>query len=230
MWQGPAERHAYSSSRHTGWRAYYDYGGALVTDWGVHWTDIVHLCMKSHVKAPLLASASAQYLGIDTPDLEQVPNGFMITWKYDNFLMSFTNVVPSSTEPVRGGPLFYGSRGNLLVNRSGYILRPPTGSTPVYGGAAGQVALPAQRTPPKQSGPPPIEAKTMTLADSAAAERESEVLHVRNWLDCIKSRQKPVADFEIGFHSTLPCLLGLEAIRRERTFAWDAATRTARAV
>jgi predicted dehydrogenase len=225
MWQGPAERRPYSSSRYNSWRSYYAYGGGLVTDWGVHWADIVDLCMKYDLKAPLLASASAQYLGAEALDLEKVPGAFMVTWKYDSFLMSFTNVVPSSPEPVRGGPLFHGSRGDLLVNRSGYIVRPPTGSTPVY---AGQLALPARSTPPPEPGPPPIEAKTMTISDSAAGERGAEVVHVRNWLDCIKSRQKSAADFEIGFHSTLPCLLGLEAIRRERTVTWDPANRTAR--
>ena len=223
MWQGPAERHPYTPSRRTGWRAYYDYGGALVTDWGVHWVDIIHLCLKADLKAPLLAAASARYLGTDEPDLEQVPGAFMITWKYDNFLLSFSNVVPSSPEPVRGGPHFCGSRGTLLVNRSGYVIRPTTVATPIYGPAPGS-------TPQRQQGPPPIEAKTMTISDAAVAERAAEVVHVRNWLDCIKSRQKPVADFEIGFHSTLPCLLGLESIRRERTFAWDPAARSSRAV
>ena len=32
-WQGPAPRHPYSQSRRM-WRAFYDYGGGLVTDLG----------------------------------------------------------------------------------------------------------------------------------------------------------------------------------------------------
>jgi hypothetical protein len=68
----------------------------------------------------------------------------------------------------------------------------------------------------------------MILPDSVAGERGSEVLHVRNWLDCIKTRQKPTADIEIGFYSTLPCLLGLQAIREKKTLTWDETTMTAR--
>ena len=33
--------------------------------------------------------------------------------------------------------------------------------------------------------------------------------HTRNFLDCMKSRQKPNAHMEIGYHSALPCLLAL---------------------
>ena len=44
--------------------------------------------------------------------------------------------------------------------------------------------------------------------------------HCRDFLDCIKSRNRPVGDIEIGFHSTLPCLMAILAIREGRTFEW----------
>jgi hypothetical protein len=36
----------------------------------------------------------------------------------------------------------------------------------------------------------------------------------------VKSRQRPVADVEIGFYSTLPCLLAIQAMREGRTVTW----------
>jgi hypothetical protein len=51
--------------------------------------------------------------------------------------------------------------------------------------------------------------------------------HVRNFFDGIKSRQKPVADFEIGFHSTLPALLGCQSIKDGRPLVWDETALTA---
>jgi hypothetical protein len=45
--------------------------------------------------------------------------------------------------------------------------------------------------------------------------------HVRNFLDSVKSRQKPVCDVEAGFAATLPCLLANVAIQQERTVKWD---------
>jgi hypothetical protein len=47
--------------------------------------------------------------------------------------------------------------------------------------------------------------------------------HVRNSLDCVKSRSRPVADVEIGHRSTAACLLGNTAPRTGEALRWDAA-------
>jgi hypothetical protein len=53
------------------------------------------------------------------------------------------------------------------------------------------------------------------------ADDPHTIAHARNFLDCIKSRQKPISDLEIGFYATLPCLLGVMAVREGRSFKWD---------
>ena len=45
--------------------------------------------------------------------------------------------------------------------------------------------------------------------------------HHQNWLDCIKSREKPICDVEIGHRSATVCHLGNIAIRAGRKIAWD---------
>ena len=45
--------------------------------------------------------------------------------------------------------------------------------------------------------------------------------HVRNFLDSVKSRQKPNCDMEAGFAASLPCLLAIVAIQQEKTVKWD---------
>jgi hypothetical protein len=54
------------------------------------------------------------------------------------------------------------------------------------------------------------------------------VRHTRNFLDCVKSRQRPISDIEIGFNSTLPTLLAVQAIRQGKGITWDG--KTAKAV
>ena len=49
-------------------------------------------------------------------------------------------------------------------------------------------------------------------------------LHTRNFLDCVKSRQKPICELETGFYSSLPCLLALMAIQQGRSLVWDGET------
>src|SRR5262249_46772901 len=48
--------------------------------------------------------------------------------------------------------------------------------------------------------------------------------HARNFLDCVKSRQKPISDIEIGHRSTSVCLLGNVAYRSGRRITWNAKT------
>jgi hypothetical protein len=47
--------------------------------------------------------------------------------------------------------------------------------------------------------------------------------HLQNWIDCIKSRQRPVADVEIGHRSTTVCHLGNIARWLGRRLQWDPA-------
>lgn len=232
MFQGPAPRHPYRPSRQRSWRAYYDYGGGLVTDWGVHLADVANWYMKNDLGAPLLTSAAAQYVAVQDPQHEQVPDATMVVWQYENYVMSFTNnVIPNPEFPFHG-TYFFGPKGMLMVNRSGYIIRPGArrmGPPPTA--AAGRAGAPGQAPgiPPAgaQGGgraqapqEPPIEAKVRPFAENYTDDPDT-IAHTRNFLDCIKSRQLPVGDIDIGFHSSLPCLLGLLAIQQGRTIAWD---------
>lgn len=45
--------------------------------------------------------------------------------------------------------------------------------------------------------------------------------HYQNFLDCVKSREKPVADVEVGHRTATVCHLGNMAVRLGRKIAWD---------
>jgi len=50
--------------------------------------------------------------------------------------------------------------------------------------------------------------------------------HIQNWFDCIKTREKPIADVEIGHRSAILCHLGNIARWVGRRLAWDPASET----
>lgn len=50
---------------------------------------------------------------------------------------------------------------------------------------------------------------------------DASAAHVRNFLDCVKTRQDPVAAVEIGHRSASVCHLGNVAIRLGRNLKWD---------
>jgi predicted dehydrogenase len=216
LFQGPAKRRPFDPARRN-WRGWYDYGGGNLTDWGVHLTDIMNWYMRTDATAPLLTSASAQYVRIPR-DPERVPDTYAVTWQYENFVATLSNaMVPGTgTEAPMGryGNYFFGDRGVLLVNRLGYEVKP----YPPAGGGRGQDAP-----------PPPIEAKTFTDPKGFSEVVDSQFgsathRHVRNFLDAVKSRQKPNCDIEVGFNSALPCLLAIVSVKTGRTVTWDGKT------
>jgi predicted dehydrogenase len=210
MFQGSAPKHAFSPS-YLRWRAFYMYGGGLMTDWGVHLTDIALLAMKADGKAPILTSASSQYVAFPK-DVEQFPDVFSCSWQYDDFLMTFTNVqppVPAGDFPLNGN-YFFGTKGMLHVNRSGYRVIPQASR-----------AMPPRAGQPAAPAPAPIEAKLYRQEEAYEDDPHTKA-HARNFLDCVKSRQSPASDITgPGLHVTLPCLLGRLSVKDGRSYKWD---------
>ncbi len=237
MFQGPAPRKPYKTTRQRNWRYYYDYGGGLVTDWGVHLVDIVQWFMGVDGKAPKLTTGVAQYVNVENPDPERPHNAFIVTWQYDTFVMSWGNMVVGNPEFPFHGNVFFGPRGSLVVNRTGYMLRPPEG--PIGGGRGraaasgpGQAAAGRAGAPPASAAPrpSPVEARTVPVGVELEAIVVATSAHAANFLDCVRSRKRPVCDVQVGFYSTLPCLLGLLAIREQRPYTWDAVNMKAKPV
>lgn len=214
LFQGPAPRHPFKQGR-LRWRGWWDYGGGLITDWGVHLTDVALWCLDAQRVSPTLTSGVAQYVNFVNPDRDQSPDAFSVSWQYPGFIMTFTNGVVQDWEFGRQGNYFFGPRGSLLVHRAGYEFRPNQG-----GGRGGAQPPPVQAAPRRVPFRDPAGGDSTTGTDA----------HVRNFLDCVKSRQKPITDLEIGFYASLPCLLAVRAVREGRAFTWDDAAGTARAV
>ena len=232
--QGAAPQHPFKPGR-LRWRAFYDYGGGIITDWGVHLVDVANWYMDADQKAPLLTAAAGQYSRFENPEHDQLPDSVQVVWTFDKYTASFVNmnIFPTAQGelPLQGN-FFYGTKGVMLVNRTGYQIRANT-QRPVA-----RVPMPGMTAPPPAAPPePPIEAKSylepprsQNAETPGSAFDAATVAHTRNFLDCVKSRQTPVASIDVGFHSTLPCLLGVLAVRQGKTFAWDPQTQTAKAV
>jgi predicted dehydrogenase len=214
LFQGPAPKRPFRPGR-LRWRNFYDYGGGLVTDWGVHLVDVAHWYLKADTKVPLLTSAASQYVTLNNPERDQCPDAFTISWQYDDFVMSFTNAIVHDWEFGRQGTYFFGPNGSLLVHRAGFEIRP----RPVASGRAGQ------QPPP----PNPLQARRRPFAENYNNDPDT-IAHTREFLDCVKSRKRPSGDVEIGYYSSLPTLLAIHAIRDGRSFKYDANAHTGVAV
>jgi predicted dehydrogenase len=255
LWQMDAPKRPFKPSR-LGFRAWYAYGSGLVGDWGAHHVDIAHWFMNADNKVPVRTVANGAFFAVPDADPEMVPDTFSISWLYDNFLMTFANGEVYDPEGIENwGVFFIGNRGSLQVNRQGYAVRPivphivrkqgppppPTaggvtlgagGTTIAPGGAAGgaQGGGRGGRVGGRGGNQEPIEAKMYVNPRGGVEEDYPLDVHTKNFLDCVKSRQKPNAHMEIGYHSALPCLLALEALQTGRPLGWDADARKATAL
>jgi len=247
LWQLDAPKRPFKPTR-LGFRAWYAYGSGLVGDWGAHHVDVAHWFMNADRKIPIRTSANGEFLTVRDADREMVPDTFSISWLYDNFLMTFANGEVYMGDGIENwGVFFIGNRGSLQVNRQGYAVRPvvphvirkqgpppPPTAGGVTLGAGGTAIAPGAAAPGTgRGGPggrggggqPPIDAKMYINPRGGVEEDYPLDVHTRNFLDCVKSRQKPNADMEIGYHAALPCLLALESLQQGRALGWDTGTR-----
>jgi predicted dehydrogenase len=196
MFQGSAPKHPYTSDRQHNWRSYWDYGCGPLSDWGVHLLDIAH--WYQGVTAPSTHAAVSSGWFSRPPDNERVPDTIEVSWQYPNFVADY------SSRSEQQGTYLWGDQAMLFVNRNGYEVRP------VGGGRGG-------------GG---VEAKKVALHDELGNYQgglESDAgRHLVNFLACIKSRERPVCDIEIGAFSTIPTLMGgLSILSGGKTIAWN---------
>ncbi|MCP4590690.1 MAG: hypothetical protein GY842_08095, partial [bacterium] len=98
-----------------------------------------------------------------------------------------------------GGAIFVGEKAKIEINRNKFTTNPPD----------------FVRNPPQ-----PATAKIWEGPGWTARP------HIQNWLDCIKSREKPNADVEIGHRSVSLCHLVNITRWVGRKLKWDPAKET----
>jgi predicted dehydrogenase len=199
---GPAPVAPYNKNRHLGnFRWFWDYSGGKITDWGTHLIDIVQWAMN--VDAPTAVSASGGKFILQ--DNRETPDTLMVVFEYPGFVMTYEN----RTTNARGqdarwgyGILFYGTDATMFVDRGGFEILPE-----MDGRRRDDI----------------FTARTVAARMSVQRGDPSHFLHVRNFIECMKTRQKPISDVEIGHRSTSAPHLGNIALRTGRKIRWDGA-------
>jgi len=115
------------------------------------------------------------------------------------------------------------ARGNKICSELGVFFRYPgdivmeLGNGPqggaIFIGEKGKITMDRGVC---KSDPPEVAAEALEKLGQAKGDT-----HMRNWLECIKSREKPNADAEIGHRSTTVCHLGNIARWVGRKLRWD---------
>jgi predicted dehydrogenase len=208
MWLGPAPFVAYDPGRclyHFRW--FWDYSGGQTTNLLAHHIDSVQSMME--LKPPQRVAAMGGRYSLK--GIGETPDVFEALFEYPGLVATW-----SSHEIAAAGEdglTFYGTKGTLKLSRAGFEIVPelevsPEDQIPRFSGPRPAAAAPAPRTTPlKESGYDQV--------------RDQFAPHVRNFLDCVKSRKAPVSDLAGGHNSSVPCHLANLALRLGRSLRWD---------
>jgi predicted dehydrogenase len=190
----------------------------MITEWGAHLVDIALWGMKA--KAPRTVVAEG---GQFHTKEGEIPDTLQVLYQYESFLLQYSVLHHNSfghngdAGAARFGSFgiqFHGTRGTLFVTRSGYQFTP-------------------QMTRTEEPTHPPRPVMWLNderqlgyyyTAESLPEQADSSAQHaphVRNFLDCVKSRQRPIADIEDGHIANTVCRLGNIAYRVGRRLWWD---------
>jgi predicted dehydrogenase len=197
MWLGPAPKVAFNLNR---W-------GVGVTNFptfryfwdyaGGAMTDWgVHLIDPIHQCFDEVMPYSISAMGgkLWVKDNRDTPDTLLATYRYPKFLMSYESRT-CNPMPMFGhgaGTSIHGTEGTLIVNRGGCWVTPRKGSA---------LAEAAWEKMPEMS--------------------QMNVPHWQNFLDCIKSREKPTSDIETCVRSSTVCILANVSMRSKLWLDWD---------
>jgi len=123
MWLGPARAMPFNARRF-GWRMFWDYGGGLMTDWGVHLLDMGLWGMDVKTLPDKTFSAGGKFLRPE--GAHETFDTLSVTYQFNDFLMSWENNGGVETGPYdkRYGVLFRGTNGTLVADRLSWAIYP----------------------------------------------------------------------------------------------------------
>ncbi len=201
MWLGPAPQRPFNSRRfHSSWRWFFDYGSGDLGNDGVHRLDVARWGLQTALAAT-------------GESLPAIPNKIsalggkhyfddMQEWP-DNLMVTYDYGNCLLTYEMRiwtPHPMFGEGEGAAVYGDEGYV---------VIG----------------NSGWRAFDRKGKQISEQTGSENTRG--HVRNFLDCMRSRAKPNADLEtVGHPSSLLCHLGNASWRAGQSLTFDPETYT----
>ncbi len=202
MWLGAAPKRPFNRNRfHGNWRWFYDFGTGDLGNDGVHRLDMAIAVLNASLKAegqpPVRLPSKIASNGGKWyfDDMQEFPDTLQVNYEFPGKPQRLLTYEMRIWAPYRE----YGeTEGAALFGEKGYLVIGNTRWT-AYG------------------------AKGEVLAEAKGDSFEGP--HVENFLNCVKSRQKPACDLEtIGHPASVLCHAGNISARVGRSLALDATT------
>jgi predicted dehydrogenase len=206
MWLGSTPEVYYTEKRvhpqadysRPGWLRCEQFGAGMITGWGSHHVDSAHWAMDTEYTGPVEVWGTAQF---PKSGLWDVHGDFKTESVYANGVkMTISGAFPN-------GIKFYGTEGWLFVSRGDEAVTPSDPSAAIRG---------------KKLAASDPKILTSVIGLDEIHLYESKDQH-GNWLECIVTRQQPIAPVEVGHRACSTCLTHHIAMRANRKLYWDPA-------
>ena len=200
FWLGPAPKRPFNPMRfHIKYRWFWDYSGGATTDYGAHVVDVAAWAMGEE---PIGASGFGGNFGYPD-DMMETFDSQVSTVQFPSFTLLWEHQLGNGVGPWQHqlGIEFHGNSGILVVNPYGWEVRSETNTR--------------RRTPRE------YRMKGIPWRDGP---KDYHFDHVRNFVECLESRDKPNADIEVHHKTVNICHLANIATRLESAVSWDPAT------
>jgi len=197
QWLGTAPPRDFDPIRFRNWYWYFDYSGGLLVGQAAHVMDAIIWFMKSN--HPLAVCCVG-----NKPQASEweVPETAVLTVEFpENYLAVFTLGYKAMRYAGVNDQMkqFHGSKARFDVARESYALYPENTK--------------AEPMKPSQ------EAVRVNSFGQAARQ------HIRNFLDCVKSRREPNAPVEAGQATNIVLCMAMDSLRQGRRLKWNNAAR-----
>ena len=219
MWSGPAPLHPFCSARLRP-SAWSDYGGGLITEWGVHHMDIAHWAMGGEEVAPSSIEGWGYCPNLGKPGYPDQFRPFAARLEYPGGVeLWFMSEVPTGKDRAAEGAeeIIQRVYGRLPENIRNYKAPDPEGGV-WFIGENGSVFVGRQGVVAEGIG----EVENMPLPPTQHLRwRLCLYEHTRNFVECVASRRRPVSYVAEQHRTHLPCHLTNIALRLGRKVRWD---------
>ena len=196
LWLGPAPERPFNPNRfHFNFRWFWDYAGGLMTDWGVHLINIVMWAMGTDPPSAVTCSGGKYVIddNTETPDTQVAVYDFPATDQRPGYTFIWEH-------QMKGGVGIGGRPHGISFSGSEGTLILDSGSWEIV---------------------PEPKLKTLEAAQFKSAA-DARPAHVRNFLDCVVSREQPVENLELGHFVSTVAHLGNLALQTGKKIQWDA--------
>lgn len=191
-WCGPGPKVPWNPGIYFSPYKWLHYDGGMIMGIGIHVIDSAHQFLKL-TKPKAAVAGGGVYHYKDGRDTPDVVN-LVIEYPEEVNITFEAEIMTAGMPSSTAGMVLKGTGGELTVLR--------------YDRSLGYQYVPN----PKNSSTPPAKAP----GDPASAE-----WLIRDWLECIKSRRKTIANEEEGYYSSMACFMGNQAFRTKSRVVWD---------